>query len=293
MIISTTVLTPAQRTDCDQLIAAAHAADQTHRDPFLSNDYNYYRGMPALFLAYEAAQLVGVLTLYADDAPGTGSVDINVIVAPTWRRQGIATRLWATARTVLLRYGYPTVEYSCERRFLLTHPTLTTNAHLHADPDAEWQMVATPQLTPAHTSQAVRLMVAADLETLLPAYRQAFPEASEAEARRYLHVNLDAEDVWPVVMTHAGQVIGYCAIDLDDYDYLFGLFVAADQRGQGLGQRFVALILDLLAKTRKRPVRLRVTANNSLAHHVYQAAGFQDETEVLYLTPQQAPWTVG
>ena len=62
--------------------------DGTFRDPYLSNMLNFDPDMPAFFLYYEKGELVGLLTIYADDQ----DVEVAILVHPNHRRQGIARR---------------------------------------------------------------------------------------------------------------------------------------------------------------------------------------------------------
>ena len=52
-------------------------------DPYLSNMLNFDPDMPAFFLYYEKGELVGLLTVYADDQ----DVDVAILVHPNHRRQ--------------------------------------------------------------------------------------------------------------------------------------------------------------------------------------------------------------
>ena len=48
--------------------------------------------MPAFFLYYEKGELVGLLTVYADDQ----DVEVTILVHPEHRRQGIARALFTS-----------------------------------------------------------------------------------------------------------------------------------------------------------------------------------------------------
>ena len=58
--------------------------------PYLSNMLNFDPNMPAFFLYYEKGELVGLLTVYADDQ----DVEVTILVHPDHRRQGIARALF-------------------------------------------------------------------------------------------------------------------------------------------------------------------------------------------------------
>lgn len=60
MIRATNQLTEQERKAAKALIASCQAHNQTYREPYLSN-------MPAFFLYYQEGELLGLLTVYADD----------------------------------------------------------------------------------------------------------------------------------------------------------------------------------------------------------------------------------
>lgn len=285
-IEQTVQLSQGQRTAAQALLAAVQAADGSARDPYLSNQFNVDLNMPAFFLAYVDSGLVGLVTLYADEAPG-GLVDVTINVHPNWRRRDIASRLWQTAAAVLKQASYDQVEFMTEQGFLAKAPAFAAQNQLQRETEFEYQLAAPAQRPePSDPAITVAKLQPAEISALLPAYCEAFPEVDEAEARRYLEANLHSEHNAPYVGHYQGQIIGYCGVDYGAYDYLFGLFIAARFRGQGLGQRFLAQLMVTLAHTRRRALKLGVENTNPAALHVYQKAGFQIETTVYYLTPQ-------
>lgn len=285
-IEQTAQLSPDQLTAAQTLLAAVQAADGSARDPYLSNQFNVDLNMPAFFLAYADAALVGLVTLYADEAPG-GLVDVTINVHPNCRRRGIASQLWQAAAAVLRQAGYDQVEFITEQGFLAQAPAFATHNQLQREAEFEYQLAAPAQRPePVDPAITVAKLQPAEIAALLPAYCEAFPEVAEAEARRYLETNLHSEHNAPYVGHYQGQIIGYCGVDYGTYDYLFGLFIAAPFRGQGLGQRFLAQLMVTLAHSRRRALKLGVENTNPAALHVYQKAEFQIETTVYYLTPQ-------
>ena len=76
MIQSTNSLNDHQLLEAKALIATCRNYDGTFRDPYLSNMLNFDPNMPAFFLCYEKGELVGLLTVYADDQ----DVDVAILV---------------------------------------------------------------------------------------------------------------------------------------------------------------------------------------------------------------------
>ncbi|KRN21224.1 GNAT family N-acetyltransferase [Lacticaseibacillus camelliae] len=296
-ITQTPTLTKAQTAAAKALIKATQAVDGTHRDPYLENDLNFDQTMPAFFLAEAVGQPIGLLTLYADDAPGPGGVvDVSIHVLPEYRRQGVATALWQAARKVLQTAGYQKCEYATEAAFLTSHPQFLEQTQLVKDPASEIGLIA-----PAGSGKAtddvltVAPLTSSDIETLLPLYMEAFADESgtdEDQARRYLEVARTDPAVASFVCHYQGQPIGYCAVDLDDYDYFYGLFIAKDYRNQGVGSRFIQLMMGQLSATRHKDFRLDVDSDNLAAYHVYRKAGFKPLTESFYLSAPTGRWAL-
>ena len=90
MIRVTNQLTEQARKAAKALIAICQAHDQTFREPYLSNMLNFNPNMPAFFLYFQEGELLGLLTVYADDE----DVEVSILVAPSHRREGIARAMY-------------------------------------------------------------------------------------------------------------------------------------------------------------------------------------------------------
>lgn len=68
--------------------------------------------------------------------------------------------------------------------------------------------------------------------------------------------------------------------------FIWGMYVAPDHRGQGLGRALMVAALARIAARRVRSVRLTVTAANTAARRLYATLGFipfGEEPEALYV----------
>lgn len=90
MIRFTNQLTDKERKEAKVLIASCQANDHTFREPYLSNMLNFDPTMPAFFLYYQEGELLGLLSVYADNE----DVEVAILVAPDYRRKGIARSLF-------------------------------------------------------------------------------------------------------------------------------------------------------------------------------------------------------
>ena len=133
MIQATHTLNDHQLLEAKALIAICQKYDGTFRDPYLSNMLNFDPDMPAFFLYYEKGELVGLLTVYADDP----DVEVAILVHPNHRRQGIARALYRSFETETASYPIESVTFQTERVFLEKHPEFASNWGLVEDEETE------------------------------------------------------------------------------------------------------------------------------------------------------------
>ena len=123
MIRATNQLTEKERKAAKALIASCQAYDQTFREPYLSNMLNFNPNMPAFFLYYQEGELLGLLTVYADDE----DVEVSILVDPSHRREGIARATYRSFEKELASYLIRSVTFQTERVFLDQHPDLASH----------------------------------------------------------------------------------------------------------------------------------------------------------------------
>ena len=133
MIQATNTLTDHQLLEAKALIAICQNDDGTFRDPYLSNMLNFDPDMPAFFLYYEKGELVGLLTIYADDQ----DVEVTILVHPNHRRQGIARALFTSFEKETASFPIRSVTFQTERIFLEGHPDFVSNWGLVEDEETE------------------------------------------------------------------------------------------------------------------------------------------------------------
>ncbi len=285
----TTHLNQQELSQIGQLIEVIHEEDQSFRDPYLSNQFNFFSEMPAFILVYRQQQLVGLATLYADGEPGE-RVEVYVGINPADRRQGLAASLIQRMKQILDHYGYPSMVFLSERTFLNRHPGFLQQTKLYVNPVSEWQMVCTGSAVVMKKSPLLELqeLQSKDIADLLESYLEAFPESTPAEAERYLTETIASSQETPYIYKHGGTIIGYCAVNHGEYDYLFGLFIKHDQRGKGYATSFLQDLIEHLQIDQDHPLKLAVESDNPGAYHLYCKTGFICESEVVYLEKQVA-----
>ena len=133
MIRVTNQLTEQERKAAKALIASCQAHDQTFREPYLSNMLNFNPNMPAFFLYYQEGELLGLLTVYADDE----DVEVSILVDPSHRREGIARAMYRSFEKEMASYPIRSVTFQTERVFLDGHPDLASHWGLVEDEETE------------------------------------------------------------------------------------------------------------------------------------------------------------
>ncbi|RRG18802.1 GNAT family N-acetyltransferase [Weissella viridescens] len=266
------------------LMHQVHHVDRTFKEPYLSNQYNYFPGMPTFILVYDSAsQLAGFTMIYADEAPQGGEVDLIVNVSPAQRNQGIGRMMLNRARAILDDFGYKSINYITEQVFLDANPTFVTKWQMQVT-DVEYQMHLA-KLTPMTKPETamVRSMQTADVPALVPSYNEAFGEASSESAQRYLMESLRDPTIASYVLEVSGVPVGYCAIDIDQFAYIFGVFVDAAYRNRGYGQFLITEAIAQVQAQGWQRVVTGVEGDNQAAHRLYERVGFQDETQIVTL----------
>ena len=285
MIIATNVLNPKQLSAAKTLISTVQSHDGTYRDPYLSNMLNFDHEMPVFFLAYQGEQLVGLLTVYADDE----DVELAILVHPDYRRQGLARKLYANYQAETAKYPIASVIYQTERVFLDKHPNLATAWDLVENTDTETWLGR--ERLPYQLSQQAELTVslaqAYHADDIARFQTQVFDSDYEV-ALRYAREAIADADSLLYLLEHGGAVIGSCTVDIStDDNYLYGLAIAPDQQQKGYGTYLVkAVINDLITKNDK-PFQIAVEDDNLIAKRLYENIGFTKQTQVVYLDPKE------
>ena len=280
MIQSTNTLNDHQLLEAKALIAVCQKYDGTFRDPYLSNMLNFDPDMPAFFLYYEKGELVGLLTIYADDQ----DVEVAILVHPNHRRQGIARALYGSFEKETASYPIESVTFQTERVFLENHPDFASNWGLVEDDETETWL--------GRDRTAYALDSRSDVDVLLaePSYLEAIAQlhhrtfADEEVSHRYILEALKDPDSLLYMLLKEGQVIGVCTVDMSGKcNYLYGLAIAEVYRGQGYGSYLAKSVVNQLMEKNDKEFQIAVEDDNVCAKRLYEKLGFVTQTQVVYL----------
>ncbi|WP_449460093.1 GNAT family N-acetyltransferase [Streptococcus suis] len=285
MILATNVLNPQQLSAAKTLISTVQSYDGTYRDPYLSNMLNFDPEMPAFFLAYQGEQLVGLLTVYADDE----DVELAILVHPDYRRQGLARKLYDCYQMKTANYPIASVTFQTERVFLDMHPDLAPAWNLVEDTDTETWLGR--EREPYQFSQQAELTVslaqAHHADSIARCKTAAFGNDYEV-ALRYVREAIADADSLLYLLEHSGAVIGSCTVNIStDDNYLYGLAIAPDQQQKGYGTYLVKAVINDLIRKNDKPFQIAVEDDNLIAKRLYENIGFTKQTQVVYLDPKE------
>ena len=288
MIQSTNTLNDHQLLEAKALIAICQKDDGTFRDPYLSNMLNFDPDMPAFFLYYEKGELVGLLTVYADDP----DVEVAILVHPNHRRQGIARALYRSFETETASYPIESVTFQTERAFLERHPEFASNWGLVEDEETETWLGRdrTPYELDSRSDVEVRLAEPSYLEAIARLHHQTFSDEMESPEvnHRYISEALKDPDSLLYILLKEGQVIGVCTVDVSGTsNYLYGLAIAEVYRGQGYGSYLAKSLINQLIAQNDKAFQIAVEDSNVGAKRLYEKIGFVTQTQVVYLKPKE------
>ena len=288
MIQARNKLSQEELSEAKQLINCCQAYDGTYRDPYLSNMLNFNPNMPAFFLYYEKGELVGLLTVYADDQ----DVEVAILVHPNHRRQGIARALYRSFQKETASYPIESVTFQTERVFLERHPDFVNNWGLVEDEETETWLGKDRRPYPLATVSNLDVLLAdrSYQDQISQLKFQAFSEEHESKevVDRYVAKALKDPESRLYILLKNGQVIGTCTVDLSsNTNYLYGLAIAKLERRQGYGSYLAKSLVNKLIEQNDKEFQIAVEDSNVGAKRLYEKIGFVKQTQVVYLNAKE------
>ena len=288
MIQARNKLSQEELSEAKKLINCCQAYDGTYRDPYLSNMLNFNPDMPAFFLYYEKGELVGLLTVYADDQ----DVEVAILVHPNHRRQGIARALYRSFEKETASYPIESVTFQTECVFLERHPDFVNNWGLVEDEETETWLGKDRRPYPLATVSNLDVLLAdrSYQDQISQLKFQAFSEEHESKevVDRYVAKALKDPESRLYILLKNGQVIGTCTVDLSsNTNYLYGLAIAKLERGQGYGSYLAKSLVNKLIEQNDKEFQIAVEDSNVSAKRLYEKIGFVKQTQVVYLNAKE------
>ena len=288
MIQARNKLSQEELSEAKKLINCCQAYDGTYRDPYLSNMLNFNPDMPAFFLYYEKGELVGLLTVYADDQ----DVEVAILVHPNHRRQGIARALYRSFQKEMASYPIESVTFQTERVFLERHPDFVNNWGLVEDEETETWLGKDRRTYPLATVSNLDVLLAdrSYQDQISQLKFQAFSEEHESRevVDRYVAKALKDPESRLYILLKDGQVIGTCTVDLStNTNYFYGLAISEPERGKGYGSYLAKSLVNQLIEQNDKEFQIAVEDSNVGAKRLYEKIGFVKQTQVVYLNAKE------
>ena len=288
MIQARNKLSQEELSEAKKLIDCCQAYDGTYRDPYLSNMLNFDPNMPAFFLYYEKGELVGLLTVYADDQ----DVEVAILVHPNHRRQGIARALYRSFEKETASYPIESVTFQTERVFLERHPDFVNNWGLVEDEETETWLGKDRRPYPLATVSNLDVLLAdrSYQDQISQLKFQAFSEEHESKevVDRYVAKALKDPESRLYILLKNDQVIGTCSVDLSsNTNYFYGLAIAELERGKGYGSYLAKSLVNKLIEQNDKEFQIAVEDSNVGVKRLYEKIGFVKQTQVVYLNAKE------
>ena len=289
MIQARNKLSQEELSEAKKLINCCQNYDGTYRDPYLSNMINFDPNMPAFFLYYEKGELVGLLTVYADDQ----DVEVTILVHPDHRRQGIARALYRSFEKETASYRIESVTFQTERVFLDRHPDFVSNWGLVEDEDTETWLGKDRRPYPLEKLSNLEVLLADSSyqDQISQLKFQAFSEEHESReiVDRYVAEALKDPESRLYILLKNGQVIGTCTVDLStNTNYFYGLAISEHERGKGCGSYLAKYLVNQLIEQNDKKFQIAVEDSNVGAKRLYEKIGFVKQSQVVYLNDKGA-----
>ena len=288
MIQARNKLSQEELSEAKKLINCCQAYDGTYRAPYLSNMLNFEPNMPAFFLYYEKGELVGLLTVYADDQ----DVEVTILAHPDHRRQGLARALFTSFEKKMASFPIRSVTFQTERVFLDRHPDFVSNWGLVEDEETETWLGKDRKPYPlANVSNLEVLLADSSYQEQISQLKfQAFSEEHESReiVDRYVAEALKDSESRLYILLKDGQVIGTCTVDLStNTNYFYGLAISELERGKGYGSYLAKSLVNQLIEQNDREFQIAVEDCNVGAKSLYEKIGFVKQTQVVYLNEKE------
>ncbi|MEZ7601175.1 GNAT family N-acetyltransferase [Streptococcus sp. 27098_8_91] len=288
MIQARNKLSQEELSEAKKLINCCQNYDSTYRDPYLSNMLNFNPDMPTFFLYYEKGELVGLLTVYADDQ----DVEVAILVHPNHRRQGIARALFTSFERETASFPIHSVTFQTECVFLDRHPDFVNNWGLVEDEETETWLGKDRRPYPlAKLSNLDVLLADRSYQDQISQLKfQVFSEEHESKevVDRYVAKALKDPESRLYILLKNGQVIGTCTVDLStNTNYLYGLAITELERGQGYGSYLAKSLVNKLIEQNDKEFQIAVEDSNVGAKRLYEKIGFVKQTQVVYLNAKE------
>lgn len=284
-IKSTNKLNEKEIKSIEKLLTKVNNFDGTYREPYLDNDYNFDKDMPAFFMAYnDLGDLIGILATYADSK----DVEIQLKIDPDYRRKKIATHLYKTFLKETKDYDLNTVSFVTEEVFLDNNPDIIKNLNLTRCDSEEFQLSRkfnkeNLDNKSNDTNLIFEKASMKDVDELTQLMHEAFDSSLEI-AERYNISSIKSDTVDIYVLRNDKDIISRVSVDFaSDVNYMYSVATKKAYLRQGHAYNLLSKTIKEFKKENSKDFQIAVDVENIKAKNLYEKLGFNIDTKILYL----------
>ncbi len=268
MLKNTNQLNAEQLEQLERLHALCKKTDGSTPNLY-THILNQPRAFPASLLHYEQQQLIGFLGAYFfyDDA-----VEISILVAPLYRRRGIAKQLIHAILPLIQSLNY--------NKLIFSSPAQLNNVWLFAKGfsymHSEYYMER-DDLNPLldyKPSLTFRTATIDDLSLLCSLDEECFPDKQSDSLERFEHL-IDGREYQIILAFQNNKPIGKAHLRwLPNGATLSDIAILPARQGQGLGTSLITHCINFALSEGKPHLNLDVETHNERALKLYTRLGF-------------------
>jgi len=268
--MSTAQLNSQQLAHLAELSAVCKIADG-NIIPFYPHMLSQTRAVPCNILFYQQQTLVGFLSafFFYQDA-----CEVSVMVAPAYRKQGIATQMLTEILPHLSLEQINSLIFSTTPAFSLDNNYLPSHGFLYQSSEYEMRRDSFTPVTAVNLALQIRPACLDDMPTLCALDLACFPDqAADMEWRFRTLLNDPAYGLF--VASYQGRLLGKAHIQwLEDSARFADIAIIPAMQNRGFGSALLSHCVNHALSLHKSNLLLEVATNNQNALNLYTKLGF-------------------
>ncbi|WP_079504668.1 GNAT family N-acetyltransferase [Mesobacillus jeotgali] len=234
------------------------------------------------FMYFDGQQLIG----YAGICGFGGPLEVNGLVDPDYRRQGVFTKLFELVVAEWKRRNSGSMLLLSDRLSGAGQNFIAGTGAVYKH--SEFEMFLKKDAPPAAPDQlaGITFRKAANADAKEIARQNAIyfnEEVSEEAEDMILPEEEEKRGMTSYLVEKDGQIIGKVNLQLTTkLGAIFGLGVLPEHRRKGYGRALLLLAIEKLREENAKDIMLQVAAENSNALNLYKSCGFEETSTMDY-----------
>jgi ribosomal protein S18 acetylase RimI-like enzyme len=244
------------------------------------------------FMYFDDQKLIGYLGISGFE--GTeGPIEVNGMVDPEYRRQGVFTTLYELAMAEWKRRNGGSMLLLCDRNSLSGKKFIERTGSVYHHSEYEMVLVAGPLSTLQTREKEVTLRKATNADAVEICRQNDIYFNSGLEGDFALPEEEEKRGMTAFLAVISEQIIGKVHLHLEantDRGTIYGLGILPEYRGKGYGRAVLLMANEQLKKMNIGEITLQVAVENANALGLYKSCGFKERStmdyyEVVHLRP--------